>query len=218
MGSYVSARLLLDSNFEDQFREGSSKEIRKVLSRSYPRVQKGILRSLRDNLRYRITNSPEYESITGGSLRGELGLPDGVGRISRVIDQWVDGIRVRVSIGTGKILGTITIGMINSDYSDVLGLPDAVLSYTNSKGKTVSLDWLKWLLREGEGTIISEYDFSPSNKGRTGLGVMIKRRGGWKVPSQFAGVDDDNFVTRSFEGIAKDIEIIIRQELTKGIK
>ena len=47
---------------------------------------------------------------------------------------------------------------------------------------------------------------------------MIKSRGGWKVPAQFAGVANDNFVTRSFEGIAKDIEIIISQEITKGIK
>lgn len=218
MESYFSARISLGKDFEDRFREGATKEIRKVLAKSYPRIQKGVLRELRDNLRYRITNSPEYESIIGGSLRGELGLPDGFGRISRIIDQWVDSIRVRVLVGTGKKLGSVTIGMINSDYSDVLGLPEAVLSYTNRRGKTISLEWLKWLLKEGESTIISEYDFSPSRKGRTGLGVMIQKRGGWKVPSQFSGVDKDNFVTRSFEGVSKDIEIIIRQELTKGIK
>lgn len=216
MGINISASLLLGNDFENKFRENAVKEIRKVLLRSYPRIQKGVLKSLRAIARERIIDSPEYNSMIGGTLRGELGLPDGMSRITRIIEQWILNIRVTVNTGSGRSLGYISISMIESTYGDVLDLPESVLRYTNRKGKSVSLDWLKWLLTEGGSTIVSEYEFSPSSKGRTGLGVMIKSRGGWKVPAQFAGVANDNFVTRSFEGITKDIEIIIRREITKG--
>tara|TARA_R100001377_G_scaffold85340_1_gene71728 strand:+ start:3255 stop:3908 length:654 start_codon:yes stop_codon:yes gene_type:complete len=214
----ISARLHLSNDFENKFKENATKEVRKVLLRSYPRIQKGVLRSLRVIVRERIMDSPEYNSMIGGTLRGELGLPDGMSRITRIIEAWVLNIRVKIIQGSSKSLGSLSISMIESTYSDVLGLPEAVLRYTNRKGKSVNLDWLKWLLTEGGSTIVSEYEFTPSSRGRTGLGVMIKSRGGWKVPAQFAGVSTDNFVTRSFEGITKDIEIILRREITKGIK
>ena len=214
----ISASLRLGSDFQKSFEEGAIKEIQKVLTRSYSKIQNGVLKSLRTIVRERIMESPEYNSIVGGTLKGELGLPDGISRITAIIEAWVLSIRVKVKAGSGKSLGSLSIQMIDSSYSDVLGLAESVLRYTNRKGKSVSLDWLKWLLTEGGSTIVSEYEFTPSSRGRTGLGVMIKSRGGWKVPAQFAGVANDNFVTRSFEGIAKDIEIIISQEITKGIK
>ena len=146
MGINISASLLLGNDFENKFRENAVKEIRKVLLRSYPRIQKGVLKSLRAIARERIIDSPEYNSMIGGTLRGELGLPDGLNRISRVIDEWILNIRVTVNNSTGRSLGSISISMIESTYADVLGLGESVLTYTNSKGKSVSLDWLKWLL------------------------------------------------------------------------
>lgn len=218
MAIKISATLELGKTFEAQFQDGAMKEIRKVLKRSFPRIQKGISKALRSVIRNRIMDSPEYGSIIGGTLRGELGLPDGMNRITGIIDQWVESVAVKVGLGSGKKLGIVSVHMIKSDWGDVLSLSESVLTYTNRKGKSISLEWLRWLLLEGDRSIIAEYDFSPSNQGRTGLGIMIKRRGGWKVPSEFSGTSNDNFATRSFEGIEKDIEIIIRQEITKGIK
>ena len=44
---------------------------------------------------------------------------------------------------------------------------------------------------------------------------MVKRRGGWKVPAAIAGTENDNFATRALSEIQDNIDIIVRQELTK---
>mgnify|MGYP003646261604 FL=1 len=90
----------------------------------------------------------------------------------------------------------------------------------NKRGQGTPLEWLKWLLLEGDRVIVANYRFEPSNKGtsRTGEGIMIKTRGGgWNVPPQFAGVDNDNFATRALEGIQDTIDYFVRQEITKGL-
>lgn len=210
--------LQLEQNFLANAQKAVTNEVKKAIRKSLPKIQKTMTKALRLLVRQRLVNTPEYQSIVGGTLRGELGLPDGQRRITTIIEQWIDNIGVNVSTRAGAFLGSLSIHMIDSDYSDVLGLPEAELRYTNKAGQTKELQWLKWLLLEGDRVIVSDFDFAPSRQGRTGLGIMVKRRGGWKVPSQFAGTSRDNFVTRAFDGIEDDIEIIIRQELTKGIK
>ena len=96
---------------------------------------------------------------------------------------------------------------------------EAVLTYSSRKGAK-ALEWLRWLLKEGNAVIVSQYDFAfkSTRSSRTGLGIMVKKRGGgWKVPSQYAGTDDDNFATRALADIAGDIDIVVRRELTKVI-
>jgi len=91
------------------------------------------------------------------------------------------------------------------------------MSYVGRRGQK-TLEWLRWLLLEGGKVIVSDYEYRQGSKrggSRTGLGIMIKRRGGWKVPAAIAGIESDNFVTRALSEIQDNIDIIVRQELTK---
>ena len=209
------ARIELDSNFPAQFYKDILNEIHKKFMKTLPIVVSGIKSRLVDLVRNSIMASPEYGAIVGGELRGELGLPDGAQRIDAIISRWAEGISVKYVKGRGTALGMIDIGVLQSDWEDVLSMQEAELSYASRKG-VKTLEWLRWLLKEGGAVIVSQYDFIPEKRGsRTGLGIMVRRRGGWKVPAQFAGTEEDNFATRALEDIEESIDVIVRRELTK---
>lgn len=213
--SHFTARIGLAQNFSAQFHKDILKEINNKLSVVLPAAVNSIKRNLGEMVRARIMASPEYAAIVGGRLRGELGLPDGLARISAIIEKWAESISVRYLKGAHGSLGLIDIGILQSDWEDVLAMGEAVLTYTSRKGSK-SLEWLRWLLKEGRAVIVSSYEFVPKTKGsRTGLGIMIKRGGGWKVPAQYMGTEGDNFATRALANIVSDIDIIVRRELTR---
>ena len=213
--SQITARIELDKDFEAQFKRNILKEIHSKLNKVFPVAIGQIKEKLEEVVRIRIMSSPEYAGITGGRFRGELGLPDGAARIDAIIERWVESIFVKYTKGKAGSLGSIDIGILQSDWADVLAMGEATLTYASRKGSK-SLEWLRWLLKEGRAVIVSNYEFVPEPKNsRTGLGIMVKGRGGWKIPSQFAGTDIDNFATRALDGIAKDIDEVVRRELTK---
>jgi len=207
----------LDPSFSAKFQKELSREITLKLSSVLPAALAKIKIMLGNVVRERISMSPEYQAISGGRFRGELGLPDGSKKINDIMNIWAEGISVTYLKSTGIGFGTINIGILESSWEDVLSSSQAELTYTSRKG-TKTLEWLRWMLKEGSRAIVSGYEFMPqSRSSRTGLGIMVKRRGSWKIPTQFAGTDSDNFATRALHGIEKDIDIVVRRELTRVI-
>ena len=102
--------------------------------------------------------------------------------------------------------------MRRNDYSDVISVPEAV--FVTEKG--VKLEWLRWLLLEGDKRIVSNYFFKKSSRGRAGGGIMAERQNAsWGVPSQFAGTENNNFATRALETINDEIDVLVRREIVK---
>ena len=96
----------------------------------------------------------------------------------------------------------------------IMNMP--IASFVTEKG--THLEWLRWLLLEGSAPIVGEYGFKSSFAGRTGQGVMVKKRGkSWSVPAQFQGIEGNNFATQALDGIEFEIQAIIRREFTKAI-
>ena len=59
------------------------------------------------------------------------------------------------------------------------------------------LHWLQWLLEKGDTIIIDSYEYSPrSGFGRSGGGSM-KLGGSWRVPPEYAGTPENNFISDS---------------------
>ncbi len=201
-------------NFATEFDRNVVKEIKAHIFKRMPSISVGIKKRLQITLADLIRRSDEYSSLTGGELRGQIGLED-PSSIEAIIDRWAEGIEVRFL--KNKRFGSIKIGMIQSDYSDVLTMPEASYTYVARKGSKV-IDWLRWLLLEGSQSIVQDYNFAASKQGRTGLGIMVSKEGGsWKVPAAYAGTAEDNFVTRSLRDIEKEIDIVVKQEVSKGL-
>ena len=59
---------------------------------------------------------------------------------------------------------------------------------------------LQWLVERGDEIIVACYSYdAQSGLGRSGLGYM-SQGGAFRVPPQFSGTSDDNFITRSLIG------------------
>jgi len=202
-------------NFDAEFNKNIKKEINAKIAKSMSSIVNKIEQRLGVEIRKSIEGSIVWQEVVGGTLRGELGISN-VSNLDAILETWSKSIKVVYSKNKG--FGKISIGVIQSDYSDVLSLAESSFTYASNRGSGV-IEWLRWLLLESTSIIVSEYDFVSSNQGRTGQGIMVKRQGGgWSVPPQYAGTAADNFVTRSLLDIENTIERVVTGEVQKGVK
>lgn len=187
-----------------------------MLNRSSVEIQK----RLRILIFQAITLSEEYQALISGPLHHEIGVPDVATRLSSIINTWANSITVKVRLvrftSTG-IIGGFRITGLDASWSDVLTSPDA--SFVTEKGK--NLPWLEWLLIQGKGVIVRDYEviLSTTRRSRTGKGIMVRgKRRRWKIPSQHAGTTKNNFVTRALERASKRIGDIVMTEVLKQVR
>jgi len=155
-----------------------------------------------------LQKQPEYVSIMSGELKGQFGLPDSSSRLQAILESIQNNgvvILNPLKITNNKLRGSIKLQMVQKNFEDLLSLGES--SFTTEKGQ--KLDWLRWLLKEGDSIIISEYYFiaGPYSNSRTGLGIMHKFEGSsWRVPPEFAGTINNNWITRAINSASSDIE------------
>lgn len=161
-----------------------------------------------------ITSAPEYQSLVSGNLQYELGIPDPMNKIGGLLDIWMKNIEynyIKPTLSNNKITSKFNAMMIRADFSDVL-YTDYAIVQDYSRG--YSLPWLEWLLLKGNSVIIPSYQvvFGPNPSSRTGLAIMKNIGSGyWKVPAEFAGTLDDNWITRSLESVSPKIQELVER-------
>ena len=156
-----------------------------------------------------IRSQPEMVSLAlsgdDNSLAGHFGLPAGTANsvANTIVTSIQQATRVVVKKVDNKLNGGLILECQPSNFANLLGLPTG---YTEVTGG--SLHWLKWLLESGHKTLIVDYHYTPaSGFGRSRLGVMTKG-GAWRVPPEFAGTIEDNFVTRAFKNKQNDLNAL----------
>ncbi len=155
-------------------------------------------------LRRYIMAQPEYDAIITGDLRYELGIVNPSARLITILDTLVRNIETDFVpfVASGNSLsGGLTINAVKSDYSDIIHLRDSIV--TTEKG--VELEWLRWLLLEGRQIIIAGYDVELGPFGRTG-GAHMVLGGNWKVPAEYAGRTNDNFIIRAIKTMQEPLK------------
>jgi hypothetical protein len=161
-----------------------------------------------------ITSAPEYQSLVSGNLQYELGIPDPMNKIGGLLDIWMKNIEynyIKPTLSNNKITSKFSAMMIRADFSDVLYTDYAIVQDYN---RGYSLPWLEWLLLRGNSVIIPSYQvvFGPNSSSRTGLAIMKNIGSGyWKVPAEFAGTLDDNWITRSLESVSPKIQELVER-------
>ena len=209
----TTATLQLEKGFARKFEADVIKEIKKKFRRVGSAIAKRTENAIQALITLRLSGSEAVSSLAGGELRAQFGLVDGETRISSIIEMWAKALNVTYFPMVGK-LGSIVIVMDEAFVNDVINMP--IASFVTEKG--THLEWLRWLLLEGSAPIVGEYGFKSSPKGRTGQGIMVKKRGkSWSVPAQFQGIEGNNFVTQALDGIELEIQAIIRREFIKAI-
>lgn len=181
-----------------------------LLQRNVKQVEVDIRKLVEDAIK----RQPEYKSLLGGKLQSQLGVTHPQQRLDEIVRVVVDSIEVKVNKlkeTGGQLTGGLEIQFVKTKFADLLKSPAA--SYVTDKG--VKIEWLRWLLLEGDKLIVRSYTIGvdPKNYARTRLGeIMIntpKKQGGWSVPSEFAGTAENNFITRALVEVYSDIGKIL---------
>ncbi len=178
-------------------------DVKKYFDQKFKNLQDIIVPIILNNIR----QQPEYESLLGGSLQAQFGIPDPAPRVNNILSTIENSVVVQqknINITNNQIRGGVKLQMIQSGFNDLISLGDATV--TTEKG--TDLNWLKWLLLEGDTIIISDYSFvaGPFESSRTGMGIMRYSGGSWRVPPEFAGNVKNNWITRAIDASMSEIE------------
>lgn len=173
--------------------------------------------AIKDIVISNIISQPEYSSLISGSLRNQFGLPT-----SQLVDGIIEELKdISIDIQKPKISGNkidanIAISLIKEDFQQILSSNYA--SFTTEKGS--QLNWLRWLLLEGNNSVIIGYRYAPiaSPYSRTGKGIMVSGNSAvYRVPPEFAGTAEDNWITRGIDASLPQIESYINQLIQKSL-
>ena len=196
-----------DSNISKTILDLLAKQINSNINKQFNKLQDSIKNIVINSLK----QQPEYISLLGGQLQYEFGITNPQQKLDAILAVLKNSMVAsmnKVMVSGPSLKGGFTIEFIRSDYSDILQLPEA--SFITEKG--TSLEWLNWLLLQGDSSIIFGYSFilGGFKFSRTGGGIMKDNASGvWKVPSQFSGTQDNNWITRGIMACSGDIQSLL---------
>ncbi len=163
-----------------------------------------------------VVETPEYESLLAGKLRQELGIVDGASKVAGLLSVWSSTINIErkgPSISNGNIRGNFSVNMVRIDFSDVIYSEYASMVDTM---RGYSLPWLEWLLLEGNRTIIDNHEIvlGANPRSRTGSAIMINSKQSWRIPTEFVGTIEDNWITRAIDSVSSEVEDLLQKVLS----
>lgn len=172
-----------------------------------------------------IDKHPITRDLINGQLQGELGIIDPGNAVIEIVHAIQENIRPEIipcRVYGEEIRGGIKIYLYSSDIQDTLFKLHSSSFVSHSKsGVAYKIDWLNWLLTEGNEIIVVDYHFVSAVGrekvaliSRTGKGIM-GRHGSWQVPASAAGTVDDNWLTKAIGNLQKDLDTIFSEELSK---
>lgn len=158
-----------------------------------------------------IVNTPEYNSLQNGQLKYEFGIPDVSSKLAGLLNIWSNNIQyqyLKPTISNNKIKTTFIANTIRVDFADVL-YTDYALVIDSTRG--YSIPWLEWLLLDGNKILVNKSNvvLGPNKYSRTGNALMKPSNKSWKVPSEFSGTQNDNWITRAIDGASDKINNLL---------
>jgi hypothetical protein len=176
-------------------------------------VMNNLKKHLPDIVTNAITSQPEYSSLLSGKLKFEFGIPDAGSKITNIINHWISNTVYDYKppiVSSSGIRASFSAKLIRSNFSDILGTPDSMVSDTL---RGYDLPWLEWLLLDGTAIIVPKYEvmMGSNTRSRTGYAVMVSSKESWKVPDEFSGTIDNNWITRAISGSQNEIQNLLNR-------
>jgi hypothetical protein len=162
---------------------------------------------IRDLFKEALMSEPEYTSLKSGRLKYEFGLPQEVD-VDDVVSIMSNSVNINLlqsKISNSGINIGIKIEVFEKSGEPAINSPNAFV--TDTKGG-YSLPWLEWLLLKGTAPIVKNYSvvLGPNKFSRTGMALMVESNKNWRVPSEFAGSQSNNWASRALDKIEDKIQ------------
>jgi hypothetical protein len=166
-----------------------------------------ILQDIKTLIPFWISSQPEMQSLLSSdplSLVGQFGItisPTAI--VSAIVSSVVNSANILIIPYDKKLNGGgIELNIQPNNFANLLGLPQGHSVYQDG-----NLHWLDWLLNRGDEIIVAGYQYNPQTGiGRSKLGNM-KSGGGFRVPPEFSGTEQNNFITRALVGSNQEKQI-----------
>lgn len=169
-----------------------------LISERIKRRSSSIQAQCKDFAKNQILAQPEMQSLISGDLAGLFGLYAGTesGAVSDIANAVSESVTVTTPTVSKNLSGIgLSINFQPSSFTNILSLSSGHVSYEGG-----DLHWLDWLITLGNTIIVSNYSYSPqTGLGRSNAGIMSEG-GSFRVPSEFSGTMDNNFITRALIG------------------
>jgi hypothetical protein len=155
----------------------------------------------------RIRNAPEISSLLTGELKRVF---PGVENVYDIVDGIVNILKAATKIRSFTNL--IKVIIEKNDFADIIALNGG--SYEALSG--VKIDWLEWLLTRGDDVILFD-DLENFTFAGESFSIPIGQLGdeSIRIPPQFSGTEDNNFIIRSFAGAEEEIANILLNSLQR---
>lgn len=212
--------LTTEAEFKYMVRKAMVEELNKLLRRALPQLKAKISPFIYNAL----IKSPVYKDILVGDLSAELGFRRGQeerfirGIIKALSEEYILDFKPLTLLSNGDISGGVELKIIQADFKDILSHPLAFI-----KTKKQKLHWLDWLLTWGDRIVVRDYSivFKQTRRSRSGFAIMVKSKFSpfWRVPPQFSGTLEDNWITRALEkaNVEADIANLFYEYLKKAV-
>jgi hypothetical protein len=161
-------------------------EAKTVIQKNYGKLRNAIKPIIIDS----IYDCPEMESVRSGKLKYDFGIETD----PTLIIAWsvADSMRLSYSYSPSYVFNfQITVQPINDNT--LLSLPQSFVKL----GDGGEIPWLEWLLKKGSKIIMLDFGVLYKQAGRTGGAIMVKNISPFMVDPNYAGTDDDNFISRA---------------------
>lgn len=194
------------NNINEAIAEEFNKRINKNRKRAIDRMRR--------TLPVWIRVQPEMRSLLDvgnpNSLSSHFGLPVGLATnaVDSLINSIVETVDIRLTPMNNKLRGGVEFVVQPQDYTNLLSLPEGYNPLTSS-----NIHWLDWLLLKGDTTIIIGYSYSPGEGLGRAKGGNMQKGGVWRVPPEFAGSAQNNFLTRALNNRERELSILLKDML-----
>lgn len=183
-----------------------------------PPLIKTIQSDISSNIGKVFKNTDEYSLLTTDEqIIGDTGLTHG--REKQILETIINRIANSITVNYEKLVfsgvnlnGGFNIGILLSDYSDILSLEEARFISKNGVN-----EWLKWILLSGSEIVINDYRVEYGRFGRSGKAHMVLS-GVWSVDSRIQGTQNDNWLTRALFNNKSMVEEIILNAVQKEMQ
>lgn len=197
-----------------------SKAVRDTLNDAFINAEPIIKGRLSRMIASAVRSNPTYlELVNGGRLWNELGVVNprpGLENLIELINLTHDFNFSRFrALGTGGVKGKLQIKFFDDQVDQYITTEGA---YDTTKGSKI--EWLEWLLKQGDKIAVREYVFVLGGRqfSRTGGGLMRHTgKQGWRVPPEHSGTPRNNFVTRAIDDNFDKIVAMVEKELFKAL-
>lgn len=194
-----------------------------LIRQAKPIIITRVENRLRKILENALLTNETLESVVSGILRSHFGIANPAQTKNEIVNLLLNEITVsfggiKRNVATGPS-ADLKFGMVWKNFAGLLGLD---VSTTKSPGG--DLPWMKHLLFDGDKVLIKGYKILIKEglpKSRSGNALMIEvdnksQRGFWRVPIEYSGVKELNFLTKLLDAIIPDLEVAVQEEVLEA--